>query len=373
MTAPAWAKAMRRQAISWVVKSPALERAALALRAAMTGRSPAADERRPEPPATFPALLADVDFVALDVGAASGLPHHWRPYENAFSFILVEPDGAASQKLRDEYVGRQAAAGRYRVVEAALSGTGGPRTFYRLNQPTGSSLLRPALLEPDDRALLEFPRELDNSDYVLPVVESEIETITLDQLAARTGTGAFHMVKLDTQGTELEIVQGLGERLGETVLVQMETGDHGFYHAKPRLAETFAYMNAQGFSLVDLQLARNELPLRGVADGYRTDLFPSSAGQDPAFMARLWEVDAVFIRDPLAVLRQGDAAMLRRVIAALCVYRLFGDAYQLTGLGERRGLWSGLVASRFRRDIQSCHRALRQWLSQGHALFWERQ
>jgi FkbM family methyltransferase len=362
---------MRRHAIALVVKSSALERAALALKAAIRGRPD--DSAAPVPPATFPALLASTDFVALDIGAALGLPHHWRPYESAFDFVLVEPDEAACRKLEEEIAGREGVAARYRVVQAALSGTGGARSFYRFNRPTGSSLLKPAALDADDRALLEFPAELDNSDYVFPVRESQIETITLAQLASRTGARGFHMIKLDTQGTELEIVRGLGERLSETVLVQMETGDHGFYREKPGLAQTLAYMNAQGFALFDLQLARNELPLRGSVDGgYGKSLFQSGPDQDPAFVARLWEVDAVFVRDPVAALQRRDADTLRRIIVALCVYRLFGEAYQLTGLGEKAGLWDGIAASRYRRDIVACHRALRQWLDRGNRLYWER-
>ncbi|MGH7715698.1 MAG: hypothetical protein ACREML_06830, partial [Vulcanimicrobiaceae bacterium] len=61
-----------------------------------------------------------------------------------------------------------------------------------------------------------------------------------------------------------------------------------------------------------------------------------------------------------------------RIIVALCVYRLFGEAFQLTGLGEMNGLWNAATASRFRRDIVACHSALRQKLDDGYRLYWER-
>jgi FkbM family methyltransferase len=259
------------------------------------------------------------------------------------------------------------------VVCAALSGTGGKRPFYRTNQPTGSSMLKPAAVLEDERALFEFPAMADNSDYVFPLTESQIDTITLTQLLRRTAHSAFHMIKLDTQGTELEIMQGLGDGLKDTVLVQMEAGDHGFYHGKPGLAETLSFMNGCGFRLFDLQLARNELPLRGSSDlGYSKRLFPSDPNHDPAFVARLWEVDAVFVRDPVTVLREGDLATLRRIIVALCVYRMFGEAFQLTGMAEAERLCDNITAQRYRHDIVACHRALRQWLARGNRLHWER-
>jgi len=370
-------KALRRRAVATLAKSPPLLKAALAIRSSITGHLPSAAAaspltREPAPSFSFPALLAATDFVAVDVGAAHWLPHHWRPYANEFDFVLVEPDPAACKGLEAEVARLARGTQRYSIVRAAVSGTGGTRPFYRTNQPTGSSMLKPAVLQEDDRALFDFPGAADGSDYVFPVTEMEIETITLAEVMGRTRHNAFHMIKLDTQGTELEIVQGLGEKLTETVLVQMETGDHGFYLGKVGLADTLHYMSAQGFRLFDLQLARSELPLRGSPPEGYASLFPSSAGRDPALVNRLWEVDAVFVRDPVIVAKDGNAAALRQIIVALCVYRMFGEAFHLTGIGELKGLWDASAASRYRRDIIACHRALRQKLDQGYRLHWER-
>jgi FkbM family methyltransferase len=322
----------------------------------------------------FTALLAGIDFVALDIGASHWLPHHWRPYETDFAFVLVEPDKAACAALEQQAATLRDGGGRFQIVQAALSGAGGSRAFYRTNQPTGSSMLKPAVLAECDRAFLDFPSELDDSDYVFPVAENRIGTITPIELLGRTRHDAFHMIKLDTQGTELEIVQGLGDKLDDAVLVQMETGDHGFYLDKPGLAETIGYMGKREFCLFDLQLARRELPMRGANDRpYGKALFSSSPDRDPAFVARLWEVDAVFVRDPVIAARAGDAAGLRRIMVALCVYRIFGEAFQLTGIGEMNGLWDGMTASRYRRDILACHRALKRRLDQGDRLYWERR
>lgn len=366
---------LRRRVIALLSKMPPLLRAVLALRAALGIRSkapPAASPHGPAPSFAFPSLLSALDFVALDVGAALWLPAHWRLYEDTFDFVLVEPDPAACRELEARAARQPRGTAYFRIVQAALSGKGGVRPFYRTNQPTGSSMLKPAVMEDNDRALFDFPGAADSSDYVFPVTASQVETTTLSQVLKRTGAPGFHMIKLDTQGTELEIVQGLGDALENTVLVQMETGDHGFYLGKTGLAETLAFMNAQGFRLFDLQLARNELPLRGSARGYSENLFPSTPGRDPAFVARLWEVDAVFVRDPIAAIEARDRDTLRRIIVALCVYRLFGEAFQLTGLGEMNGLWNAATASRFRRDIVACHSALRQKLDDGYRLYWER-
>ncbi len=320
--------------------------------------------------ALFGALLADTDFVAVDVGASHWLPPHWQPYQSTFPYVLVEPDGEACRDL--EARAAAYAKGRFQIVEAALSGAGGPRTLYRFNTPTWSSLLPPGIREGDERLYYHWPR-IDDPSLIHPVVEVPIGTRTLADVLTETGQPGFHMVKLDTQGTELEIILGLGDRLQDTVLVQMEAGDHDLYQDKPGLGETLTAMKAAGYRLFDMQLARTEPPFRGTANGfYQRDLFPSPTRLDPAFVGKIHEVDAVFVRDPIQALERGDAAALRRTIVALCVYRLFAEAYQITGLGAMRGLWTDVEASLYRRDIIRCHKGMKHKIEAGFRLYWER-
>lgn len=327
-----------------------------------------------EPNSIFSSILKDVAFGAVDIGAAHWLPPHWIPYTDEFDYLLVEPDADAAKDLAIQASRRTQNPQRFRILKAALSGTGGPRAFFRLNCPTGSSLLKPAIDENDPAVFFSYPK-IDNPSYVFPVHESVIETITLKNALEQARFPGAHMIKLDTQGTELEIVEGLSERLSETVLVQMETGDHDHYVDQPGLGETITTMKRHGFRLLDLQLARSEMVFRGANVGptsYGESLFASPQTTiDRAFVPRLHEVDAVFIRDPMVTAKAGDAIGLRRIIAAMCVYRLFGEAFQLTGIGELMKLWDGLEARRYRRDIKRSHQLIKKSLEAGYRIHWE--
>lgn len=318
----------------------------------------------------FPNILDGISFVAVDVGASHWLPSHWNLYEREFDFVLVEPDQNACVQLRG-MIDRLPAevAARYRIVPHGLSETGGKRTLYRTNTPTGSSLLKPKIL--DDQPYFELFYELDNSNYFLPVQEIEIDTITLQAGVEQAGHAAPHMIKLDTQGTELEIMRGLGDAAFESLTaVQTEIGMPGAYLDQPGLAEFLLFMKEKNFVLFDLQLSRGKMPLRGNRAGFDSIMETKDIAGIPTVISRLWEVDGVFMRDPMHLLRMRDKDGLRRLMISLCVYRMFPEAFQIAGLAEKEDIISYAEAAGYKRDILQSNRRLADALRNGYKIYW---
>ena len=85
-------------------------------------------------------LLGSSRMVGVDVGGAEGLPAHWRAFDGSVFFYTFEPHPESLARLRAHYTAGEHPE-LYCVLDDALSGTGGPRTFYRTNEPTGSSIL----------------------------------------------------------------------------------------------------------------------------------------------------------------------------------------------------------------------------------------
>jgi len=204
--------------------------------------------------------------VCVDVGA-SFYPHEkWLPFlqSPATSWVAVEPN-AANLGYLDAWVWPC----RVRACTIGLSRDGGEQTLYVTHVDTGSSLLPPHVPP-------SMQHRVTNLDYFFPVVERRIETATLVDVVRDEDGSAPVFVKLDTQGTELSILQGAhalleghriaGIEMEATLLAQpLMRGSGRFWQA-------CEYLEGLGYELLDVKpiraVGRNGRPARG----YRTYL-----------------------------------------------------------------------------------------------------
>ena len=277
-------------------------------------------------------LGADGSLVCLDIGGAADLQPHWHKLIGVARFVVYEPHDLSYRELID----RQSSSDRYRdflYINEALSGSGGQRTLYKTNVPTGSSIIPIKA-----GGFSDFPE----SSYFFPVVSEQIGTTTLQDSLERHGVGRIDMIKLDTQGSEPEIMRGLdSKRLSQVLLVETELSvlDH-YENGEKNLEEMLQWMRNAGFVLFDLRAHRfpgNAVRLKGeesiVALGPGRELPPN------AF--RLNEVDAIFVREPRLMIESGaDCGTLRRLMSMLVTYNFFPEAMFVAFEATRKGLLS---------------------------------
>ncbi len=204
--------------------------------------------------------------VCVDVGA-SFYPHEkWLPFllSPATSWIAVEPNATNLGYLHDWVW-----PCRVRACTTGLSREGGIQTLYVTNVDTGSSLLPPEIPP-------SMKHRVTNLDYFFPVVERPIETMTLEHVVREEAPDSPIFVKLDTQGTELSILQGAHALLEQHRIVGIEM--EATLLAQPLMRgaglfwEACEYLHGLGYELLDVKpiraVGRNGRPARG----YRTYL-----------------------------------------------------------------------------------------------------
>jgi FkbM family methyltransferase len=258
----------------------------------------------------FEEITAVPGMTAVDIGAmlVAGAVDPFLRLSNLgrLSVIGFEPQPAECQKLN-----ALALPGRRYLPYAVADGK--PRTFHITNTGMTSSLLRPNL---------EYARLFNNLAQLMHVVATtQVDTVRLDDVPEIRDLGC-DLLKLDTQGSEAEILTHASDTLKRCVIVQTEVEFVPLYEQQPLFAEVDQLLRAQGF------MFHRFLGLSGRAYS------PILVNGDPnaALSQMLWS-DAVYVPDlnrldrlePERLLKL--AALLHEIYASFDLCHLVLAAY----------------------------------------------
>lgn len=218
---------------------------------------------------------------AIDAGAHGGLSEHWRRFERWLDVDSFEPDRAECERLN------RGAPGNLRWHPRGLARTTGSHKLHILNRSTGSSLYPPN--EP------MISRYSDRSYWGLREVV-DVDCTSLDDFLRDRGHGSPQLLKLDTQGSELDILQGMSDVHWPSVLgAEIEVEFLDLYAGQPLFPDVHRFMRDKGFELFDLRTHR----------AYR-----ARSGTEEHFLRRFWNFDGAR-QQVTAQLVAGDALYLR--------------------------------------------------------------
>ena len=194
------------------------------------------------------------EIAVIDVGASHFLHKKWIPAFQSFrtSVIAVDPNESNLTYLESIRI-----PARLVPFSKGLSRNGGLKTLFVTNVDTGSSIKNPS---PSPIVLRRLGESL--SQYLFPLRELQIPTETLEAVVTQHNLDSPLFIKLDTQGSELDILEG-AERLfnaGQIVLVESEASllRETIYEDATKLPELTKFMESKGFDLVDLKVMKSK-------------------------------------------------------------------------------------------------------------------
>jgi FkbM family methyltransferase len=164
----------------------------------------------------------------IDVGAADGTPTLYGIFPDAYHFA-IEPlfeNENALKELKKKY-----------KLDYLITAVGSYEGNIKFNVHTdhleGSSLLKEQVSEFDG-------------------IEREVPIQSLNKIRKDFKLKGPYLLKIDTQGSELDILKGCSEILNETEYIILEMSFFEFYKGQPIIEDIILFLKEKGFTLYDI-------------------------------------------------------------------------------------------------------------------------
>lgn len=184
-------------------------------------------------------MLEDLQFTCLDIGARGDVIRDLRPLAPSIDAIGFEPDQEECERLRQEAASSDHPWRSLRFLPVALGAASEARTLHLYRRRGCSSLLE---------ANLDLARRFDRGAYFEVDGTVPLSTEPLSQAASSYQFEDAVYLKVDTQGTELEILKS-GENMlrNRVVGIRTEVSFLAVYRRQPLWHEIDRYLRTLGF------------------------------------------------------------------------------------------------------------------------------
>jgi len=165
----------------------------------------------------------------IDVGVATGTPELYETFPQAFH-LLIEPLIENQPYLE--------------TWKAKL-----PYCDYILGAAAQQSGVLKINVHPD---LVGSSLYKESEGEAVDGVEREIATITLDEASQQFYCSGPYLIKIETQGSELDVLTGASAILKQTDLIVLEVSFFEFFKGAPTAWDYFQFMSDRGFVIYDI-------------------------------------------------------------------------------------------------------------------------
>jgi len=176
-------------------------------------------------------LMENKKLAALDVGAQGGFFNESlfsKKYDSFFDAIVVEPIPDEAKKLEDK---------NYKVIPKGLWSENCKKKLYILGKRPGSS----SMYKPNTETFNLYDFKEKDFHIFDTTNEIDIECTTIKESLKNFKVNNLDFLKIDTQGSELEILKGLGEYF--PLMMKIEAQIIPMYKNVPDWSELVNYLS----------------------------------------------------------------------------------------------------------------------------------
>ena len=163
--------------------------------------------------------------------------YHWRG-------ILVEPVPHLFEALRRTYYGEP----QLHLENVAIAATAGPLTLYALRPRPGLPLWASGVVSSNRKHLLKFSSRIPDIESLIYSIE--VPTTTVDELLLKHHVEQVHILVIDTEGYDFEVLKTVDLTKTRPRIVQLEHGHMSF----ERQRECFDYLASFGYSVATIDI-----------------------------------------------------------------------------------------------------------------------
>ena len=176
--------------------------------------------------------LINDKILFIDIGAAGGVISRWKKVENLISSVAFEPDKESFVNLKKNKKKND------KVFNIALSNKTGFKNFYICRDGEKSSFYRPNY---------ELIKNYPNPKRFDIKKKIKFKVNKLDNI----GNFKPDFIKIDTQGSELEILKGSKKNLIRCIGLEVEVEFQEIYKNQKLFNDVFKFLKNNGFEFID--------------------------------------------------------------------------------------------------------------------------
>ncbi|MBU3917299.1 FkbM family methyltransferase [bacterium] len=180
-------------------------------------------------------------IVFYDIGARGSAPEELIPFYSNLEYYAFDADVVECNRLNtlpNSY-------SKFTALPYFVGGNIKREVFNLYRERSHSSVFKPGTRY----------KELFSGDGFAVDKEVKIESITMDEIYAKEASDLPDFIKLDTQGSELEILQASKSVLQAACLIEVEVEFLEVYDGQPLFHDVAKFMNDNGFELLCLSRA----------------------------------------------------------------------------------------------------------------------